>query len=619
MLHVMEYLLYSSLDIFSFPFSYFPQDSDEQRDSAVSCTSVDSELQGGDSQRQHLSSSPLPHPFIYTHSLDNIQYPTILNRLREVLIISRQKMVAGDKNFTQSLEEASPSYRKSMSVEVRTLKPAPSSSGNGLANCPSSSRTSLDSTGSSSINDTASAMSEVGVVMAAPATADERRDDNSTSSCSYVNGGTSGGNHMVNGVNGHSESPPIGEGSSPPCAESNSGRISAGSGSVSSSNSRERPTSLQGLDEKSSDVASKLSMDTTPSVDKVSLASSESGSTSEVIFTPPSPSLAQMRGVTAASPVGRPPIGRRQTCPTGMQHVRNSALMKSTGGNNFSSSFTSGSSPSNTKRYTNVSSAMTARPQSASMQKGVKLRRNTSRVSMTIPKKTRKRPSNQPAVGNPAIKIVKVVLAGNDFLVSHAAKAYAYLQVEEPNLLSGMELRFYHVPLSRASVIHSRYPDLAYATNLMGNSGSYLLGELPEPMFEQIDFSGNDVHLGRFLSHMDSWYERNLMMAVHHLLRLIPSVSGVGGVCWWVGFGVEWNGGRKNSMGNCFVVWDKWHGLKACVGEIQRCHWLFGFVNVVGRYRRQRIFFKDLNFIYVQFLSSWNGACVASFCAIPIK
>ncbi len=53
--------------------------------------------------------------------------------------------------------------------------------------------------------------------------------------------------------------------------------------------------------------------------------------------------------------------------------------------------------------------------------------------------------------------------------------------------------------------------------------------ELPEPMFEQVDFSGNDVHMGRFLAHMDSWYERNLMMAVHHLLRLIPSVSKVGG------------------------------------------------------------------------------------------
>jgi len=448
-------------------------------------------------------------------------------------------MVGGDKNFTQSLEEMAPSYRKSMSVEVRPLKPAASAASSGeLANCPSSSRTSLDSTGSSSvgvadgISDAASGMSEVGVVLGGPeAITEDGRGDNSKSSHHYMNGSgtTSDGNYVVNSMsNGHGETSAGGR-SSVMSAESGSRKVSVDSSSAGSSNGdhyRGRPMTLQGL-EKNDDVASKLSTDTTPSVDKVSITSSESGSTSETIFTPPSPSPSQTRGV-AASPVGRPPIGRRQTCPTGMQHVRNSALMKASASGNFSSSFTTGSSPSNTKRYTNVSSAMSARPQSANMQKGVKLRRNTSRASMTIPKKTRNRRSNQPAAINPATKVIKVVLAGNDFLVSHAAKAYAYLQVEEPNLLSGMELRFYHVPLSRASVIHSRFPDAAYATNLMGTS-SYLQGELPEPMSEQIDFSGNDVHLGRFLSHMDSWYERNLMMAVHHLLRLIPSVSGMGG------------------------------------------------------------------------------------------
>ena len=47
----------------------------------------------------------------------------------------------------------------------------------------------------------------------------------------------------------------------------------------------------------------------------------------------------------------------------------------------------------------------------------------------------------------------------------------------------------------------------------------------PEPMMEQFNTSGNDVHIGRFLAHMDSWYERNLMIAAHHLLRLLPAVS----------------------------------------------------------------------------------------------
>ena len=50
-------------------------------------------------------------------------------------------------------------------------------------------------------------------------------------------------------------------------------------------------------------------------------------------------------------------------------------------------------------------------------------------------------------------------------------------------------------------------------------------GDLPEPMLEQLDMSGNDIHIGRFLAHMDSWYERNVMLTVHHTLRLLPSVS----------------------------------------------------------------------------------------------
>lgn len=138
-----------------------------------------------------------------------------------------------------------------------------------------------------------------------------------------------------------------------------------------------------------------------------------------------------------------------------------------------------------------------------------------------------------PSTTNPATRLVKVMLAGNDRLVSHTAKAYAHLQMDEPNLLSGLELQFYYIPLSRASLIHSQFPELARASlgaGMPGGGGGGAFSDLPEPMFEQVDMSGNDVHIGRFLAHMDSWYERNVMMSVHHLLRLIPCVSG--GVVW---------------------------------------------------------------------------------------
>ena len=439
--------------------------------------------------------------------------------------MSRQKMVAGDKGFTQSMEDSKPPYMKS-SVEVRVMSTR-NASGK-LSNCPSSSHTSLDSTGSSVVEQEKMAAGE-----------DERgqaetpelgsgdgkfsREKGTAVSGNHVNGLVEDA-RMVNGVNGHATD--YRDHASSPDDGSMSRKISVGDGD------RHRPTSLQCLDgqlveQKNDDSSSRLSTDTTPSFDKSSIASSESGSTPDTGFTPPSPST-MLRNVV--SPASRPPIGRRQTCPSGMQHVRNSALLKAS--STTSSSFTN--SPSNPKRYANVS-GMGSRPPSSNL-KGVKLRRNTSRAGMILNKKTGNRRKVEVSSSNPATKVVKVVLAGNDFLVSHTAKAYAYLQMEEPNLLNGLELRFYHVPLSRASLIHTQFPELAQANligsymqggSMGGGSGTGAGGpsDLPEPMFEQVDFSGNDVHLGRYLAHMDSWYERNLMMAVHHLLRLIPSVS----------------------------------------------------------------------------------------------
>ena len=115
----------------------------------------------------------------------------------------------------------------------------------------------------------------------------------------------------------------------------------------------------------------------------------------------------------------------------------------------------------------------------------------------------------------PNLKLLKIVLTGNDILVSHAAKAYAYLRIEEANLFAGLEVRFYHVPLSQVSTTYGQLPGI----------GTHSHADLPEPMLEPVDRDGSDIHIGRFLGHMDSWYERNVMQTVHHILRLLPPVS----------------------------------------------------------------------------------------------
>ena len=212
---------------------------------------------------------------------------------------------------------------------------------------------------------------------------------------------------------------------------------------------------------------------------------------------------------------------RRMTCPSGMINKRNSLLTSSMGG----------VSPI-ARRYANTPHQLAGRTMSISGGTGggvspigggrVKIRANPS-ANISIKRKQRK---SSNAMLSPTqktnLKLVKVVLAGNDILVSHAARAYCQLRCEEPNLLNGLDVRFYYVPLSRASLIHSLNSNSAPPTS---SSPSATPPDLPEPLFEQIDNSGNDVHIGRFLSNMDSWYERNVMIATHHLLRLVPSVS----------------------------------------------------------------------------------------------
>lgn len=147
--------------------------------------------------------------------------------------------------------------------------------------------------------------------------------------------------------------------------------------------------------------------------------------------------------------------------------------------------------------------------------RGVKSRSNPS---ATLSTKKKNRPGLSTGVFSPAKKVntkmVKLVLAGNDHLVSSVAQAYTRLVVSEPSLLSGLEVLFYHIPLCQASTV--------YTVDIPQVGAN---ADLPEPFCATSDFTGNSIHIGRFLSYMDSWYERNVMLAVHNTLRIIPTVS----------------------------------------------------------------------------------------------
>lgn len=146
------------------------------------------------------------------------------------------------------------------------------------------------------------------------------------------------------------------------------------------------------------------------------------------------------------------------------------------------------------------------------------LRLSCRRGTMTLPQ-----PRKVPLAGAasplhntmPKVRVLKIVLAGSDLLVCHMAKAYAYLLMEEPNLFVGLDVRFYHVPLSTASGADWQSPDRIQTPSL----------DTPNAHLEQVKTCGSDVNIGRYMSHLDSWYERNVALAVHHSLRLIPPVS----------------------------------------------------------------------------------------------
>lgn len=480
---------------------FLVSESEEQRDSAVSCSSVASESHFTE---DNLSSFSLPAPYIHTHSLGDAQYPTILTKMREVLLACRQKITPQGSRSALSLvtnkdtvmEDVVPTHKKKQ-----------------MASHSSSSQTSLDSTGSSAVEPDNRAIS-----IQSGTDIDSKKSFNGIIPNGHV---TDGSDHVTNGSDRVTSRVTNGD-----------DRVSMNDSPDSDVEKKPCPSSLHGLyaDELNSKNANSA-QDTAQSIDRVSidrmsgdcvsLTSEERGSDSgSANFSP-----ASNRQPTNSGSPGQ--LVRRQTCPSGMLAKRASVL------NTLSP---------NTRRYTKSSGGqMSGSGGSRSLQNRVnlsvsphgsrvKIRRSSSAAhgSMKMKKRANMHTPFLPTPASSGSKLVKVLLAGNDRLVSHTAKAYAHLQIDEPNLLSGVELQFYHIPLSRASLIHSQFPELAQASLLEAHSQGGTSGgspDLPEPMFEQVDMSGNDVHMGRFLGHMDSWYERNVMMATHHLLRLIPSVS----------------------------------------------------------------------------------------------
>ncbi len=471
--------------------------SDEQRDSAVSCSSQDGD---GRLSEGRLTSFSLPTPHIPSTPLENTQYPTVLAKLREILIRCQQKSsprlshgniggIGGGVREVQRMMSSSPE-----AAVTKVVTPTRTFS--------SSSHTSIDSTGSGNLerdhheaaadgNGTSdSKMTSNGHHMTNGRDSPKGDRDHMTNGDHMINGEEkadhmTNGDHMING--GHTET----------------------DGLDHIPNRKRRPSSVPDADA----VFPEITPNSPPLGNGFS---PEKINGERDVPSSPSP--------PPAIPPDKRLLMRRMTCPSGMiNKQRNSLLTSSLGG----------VSPI-ARRYNNIHQ-LAGRTTSISGGAGgavsplgggrVKIRANPS-ATISIKRKQRK---SSVALLSPThksnLKLVKVVLAGNDILVAHAAKAYSYLRCEEPNLLNGLDVRFYYVPLSRASLIHSLNSDSATPNFPSSSSPSATPSELPEPLFEQIDTSGNDVHIGRFLAHMDSWYERNIMIATHHLLRLVPCVS----------------------------------------------------------------------------------------------
>ena len=95
-------------------------------------------------------------------------------------------------------------------------------------------------------------------------------------------------------------------------------------------------------------------------------------------------------------------------------------------------------------------------------------------------------------------------------------------RITEPGLFTGLQIQFFYVPLSEVSTA-----TMATLNNASHHKTSDSADHLIQPLVDsaQSSLCGADVWLGCFLGNMDSWYERNVLLATHNLLRIIPSVS----------------------------------------------------------------------------------------------
>ena len=136
---------------------------------------------------------------------------------------------------------------------------------------------------------------------------------------------------------------------------------------------------------------------------------------------------------------------------------------------------------------------------------GTLRQRRANTMSYTVQPKQKRR-----------LKKVKMLIAGDDTCISNAAKAYSHLRIKEPNLFSSLDLEFLYIPLSKAIIGGSEHSHSSQSASI----------DLPEPTLEiGKEENGQDVMIGQYLSHTDTWYEQNVMLAVHNSLRLLLNVS----------------------------------------------------------------------------------------------
>ena len=456
----------------------------------MSCTSLDGDLPLSDDA---LSSFPLRSPPLPSHALDNCQYPTVLAKLRDILVkTQRQKLSepllpglperspnSSPRRITERITEKITTERVTEKItgEITTeekeitekiTEVAESERENGgldsenvagpVRTFSNSSRTSIDSGN-----------------IEPDSSPDSKPDGGSPNSKletpSIPNGDAA---HLVNGVGDHmtSHDPAVRRTMSEVTEDVETALL--------------RPAHLTVAD--TSSLVDRASQDSTSSKPH----SNSSGTSEE--------GVSESRSLSHSSPRL---MARRQTAPV---------IQRPRSGSSLGTSPLA--TPPSVRRYANVAQHHPSRTMSISGGgNSMRVKTRVNHASLSIKKRRmRKNSVNVTSpIHKPNFKLLKIVLAGNDLLVSHCARAYAYLKSEEPNIFGGIELRFYHVPLSRATA-DGQVPD--------PSSGS----ELPEPILEQVDLSGNDVHIGRFLAHMDSWYDRNVFKTVHHALRLLPCI-----------------------------------------------------------------------------------------------